>query len=173
MIFEIDRHSVTEGDVVEIRWQCEGADSVKLTIDNGFRTTDIPLEISGSKRFRLHRSKGRTHMTIVVVTQGKEHRKTLHVRVKKMPTVKADTVDSNGRKLGFLHQWWQKVLTNWHNFSAKLKLAMSVLPEGKQVILKLMALLGVLLIIGAIWPKLYGFTIIVLIIALTIGLLKK
>lgn len=173
MIFEIDRRSVTEGDVVEINWQCEGAEEVKLTIDNGFRTTDIPLEISGSKRFRLNRSKGKTHMTIAVTTQGKVHRKTIDVRVKKLPTVKAETVDGNGKKLGFLNQWWQKVLTNWHNFTAKLKFAMSALPEGKQVIIKLMALLGVLLIIGAIWPKLQSFTLIILIIALTIGLLKK
>lgn len=173
MIFEIDRRSVTEGDVVEITWQCAGAEKVTLTIDNGFRATDIPLEVSGNKRFRLNRSKGKTHMTIAVATQGKVHRKTIDVRVKKLPTVKAETVDPNGKRVGFLNAWWQKVLTNWHNVGAKLKLAMSTLPEGKQVIVKLMALVGVLLIIGAIWPKLYGATLVVLIVVLAVGLLKK
>ena len=66
MTFNIDRRTVTEGDVVELTWQCDGAESVTLTIDNGYRQTDIPLEISGTKRFRLNRSKGRTHLTIAV-----------------------------------------------------------------------------------------------------------
>ena len=37
MIFNIDRRTVTEGDVVELTWQCDGAESVTLTIDNGYR----------------------------------------------------------------------------------------------------------------------------------------
>jgi len=31
----------------------------------------------------------------------------------------------------------------------------------------------VLLIIGAIWPKLYGLTLVVLVVALAIGLIRK
>ena len=173
MIFEIDRRSVTEGDVVEINWQCQGAEEVMLTIDNGFRATEIPLEPSGNKRFRLHRSKGKTHMTIAVTTNGKVHRKTIDVRVKKLPTVKAETVDGNGKRLGFFRQGWQRLLTKWHDATAKLRFAMSTLPEGKQVRVRMMALLGVLLIIGAIWPKLYGLTLVVLVVALAIGLIRK
>ena len=93
MTFNIDRRTVTEGDVVELTWQCDGAESVTLTIDNGYRSTDIPLEISGTKRFRLNRSKGRTHLTIAVTMAGKVYRKKIDVRVKKMPTVRAETVD--------------------------------------------------------------------------------
>ena len=48
MTFDIDRRTVTEGDVVEVKWQCDEAESVKLTIDNGYRSTDIPLETSGN-----------------------------------------------------------------------------------------------------------------------------
>jgi hypothetical protein len=50
---------------------------------------------------------------------------------------------------------------------------MSTLPEGKQVRVRMMALLGVLLIIGSIWPKLYGLTLVVLVVALAIGLIRK
>ncbi len=173
MIFKTDRCCVTEGEVVEINWQCEGAENVTLTIDNGFRTTEIPLETSGSKRFRLNRSKGKTHMTIAVTTQGKTHRKTIDVRVKKLANVKAETVDGNGKKIGLLRHQWQKILTSWHGFTAKLRFAMSTLPEGKQIIIKLMAILGVLLIISLIWPKLYSITLIVLIAILAIGLFRK
>ena len=173
MIFEIDRNSVTEGDIVEIRWQCEGAEMVKLVIDNGFRTTEIPLETNGTKRFRLNRSKGKTHLTIAVTINGKIHRKTIKVRVKKIPTVKADTVDSNGKKMHLPSQWWQKMLTNWHAFAAKARMAMNTLPERKQGALKMLALIGTLLIITSIWPSLYSAVIIVLIIYNIIILLRK
>ena len=173
MIFEIDRNSVTEGDIVEIRWQCEGAEMVKLVIDNGFRSTEIPLETNGTKRFRLNRSKGKTHLTIAVTINGKIHRKTIKVRVKKIPTVKADTVDSNGKKMHLPSQWWQKMLTNWHAFTAKARMALNTLPERKQGALKMLALIGTLLIIASIWPSLYSAVIIVLIIYNIIVLLRK
>ena len=173
MIFEIDRRSVTEGDVVEINWQCEGAEEVKLTIDNGFRSSEMSLETSGNKKFRLNRSKGKTHLTLTVKTEGKEHHKTIDVRVKKMPTIKADTVDNNGKKMGLLSQWWQKGLSNWHNFMAKVNLALSALPERKQVIVKMMTLLGVMLIVSAIWPKAYNFIMVALIVYLAIALIRK
>ena len=99
MIFEIDRHTVTEGDVVEVKWDCTGSEQTVLTLDNGFRATEIPLEPSGTKRFRLNRSKGRTHLTIAVTMGGKTYRKKIAVRVKKMPTMKAETVDHRGRKV--------------------------------------------------------------------------
>ena len=66
MTFTTDRTTVTEGEIVEVRWDCPGAESVDLTIDNGYKTSVIPLEIGGSKRFRLHRSKGRTRLITLV-----------------------------------------------------------------------------------------------------------
>ena len=156
MTFDIDRRTVTEGDVVEVKWQCAEAESVKLTIDNGFRSTDIPLETSGSKRFRLNRSKGRTHLTITVSIGGKSYNKRINVRVKKMPTMKAETVDHRGRKVSAIGGWWQRVMTKWHDSRSKLHLAMQVLPERKQMAVKVMAIMGVGLIVSAIWPILYG-----------------
>ena len=32
----VDKTTVTEGDIVEMRWSCQNADSVELTLDNGF-----------------------------------------------------------------------------------------------------------------------------------------
>ena len=34
MTFTADRHKVNEGEIVEINWSCDGADTVQLTIDN-------------------------------------------------------------------------------------------------------------------------------------------
>lgn len=109
MTFDIDRTVVNEGDIVEVRWDCTGADRVELKIDNGFKASVIPLEISGTKRFRLNRSKGRTALTITAWKDGDHGSKTLKVRVKEMPTTHADTLDGEGKKVSEPKQWWQQV----------------------------------------------------------------
>ena len=173
MIFQIDRHSVTEGDVVELTWDCPGSEQTTLTIDNGFRTTEIPLETSGTKRFRLNRSKGRTHLTIAVAMGGKTYRKKIDVRVKKMPTVKAETVDHRGRKVGATGQWWQGVVTKWHDLRTKIRLAIQALPERKQMAVKLLAIIGVALMLTAIWPRLYSVVLTLVIVYLFVVLIRR
>lgn len=173
MTFDIDRRKVTEGDVVEITWQCEGAEEVALTIDNGYRQTEIPLETTGAKRFRLNRSKGRTHLTLAVAIAGKTYRKRIDVAVKKMPTVRAETVDHWGRPVGWLRQWWQRALTKWHDTRAKLRLAMQALPERKQVAAKMLMVLAVVLIASAVWPRIYGFALTILALYLLYILIRR
>lgn len=113
MTFTTDKHTVTEGDIVEVRWDCPGADSAELTIDNGYKTTNLPLELSGSKRFRLHRSKGRTRLIITAKVEGKQYSKTLKVKVKELPVTKAETIDRRGRRIGKLRQWMS--LPKWQS----------------------------------------------------------
>lgn len=173
MIFEINRRTVTEGDIVEINWQCEGADSVSLTLDNGFKSNDIALDIQGSKRFRLNRSKGRTKLTLAVNIQGKVHRKTIHVRVKKMPTVKAETIDHNGRKMGFLGQWWHKVMTKWHQATSKYGTALQALPPKKQMAAKMLFTIGLVLLVSAIWPQAYTLGLTLLSVYLVVTLVRR
>lgn len=173
MIFQIDRHSVTEGDVVELTWDCPGSERTELTIDNGFRATQIPLETSGTKRFRLNRSKGRTHLTIAITMGGKTYRKKIDVRVKKMPTVKAETVDHRGRKVGAAGQWWQGIVTKWHDLRGKIRMALQALPERKQMAVKLLAIIGVALMLTAIWPRLYSVVLTLVIVYLFIVLIRR
>lgn len=109
MTFDVDRTTVAEGDVVEIKWDCSGAERVELKIDNGYKATVLPLELSGSKRFRLNRSKGRTALTVTAWKDGKHGSKTIKVRVTEIPTARAETVDSEGRRVGSVQQWWQRM----------------------------------------------------------------
>ena len=173
MTFEIDRRTVTEGDVVEITWSCEEADSVNLTIDNGYRNTNIPLELTGSKRFRLNRSRGKTHLSLAVIIKGKVYSKKIDVRVKPIPTVRAQTVDSKGKPLGKMKIWWQNMLTKWHNFCVRTKMDVSALPESKQVALRALVILGIVLLLCAKWPKLLMFGLVAIVGYLLVVLLKK
>lgn len=173
MIFDIDRHSVTEGEIVEVTWQCEGAEKVSLTIDNGYRTTGIPLTLNGNKRFRLHRSKGRTRLTIAATVDGKVYRKTHRVRVKEMPVLRAETVDHHGRRQSKLNLWWQQGLTKWHNFRNRQRYLLQALPERKQVAVRMLLILGGIALLSVIWPKLYGLGMIALMVYLGVILLKR
>jgi hypothetical protein len=173
MTFTADRHKVNEGEIVEINWSCDGADTVQLTIDNGLRSSSIPLPSEGSKRFRLNRSKGRTWLKLTVTIQGKEYSKKIGVRVKPMPTTRAETVDSQGRPQSGVARWWQRTLTNWHNWRARIRYAVQALPEGKQMALKVLAVLTLTLFIGAIWPRLAGIAILLPVIYLVVVLLRR
>lgn len=108
MIFEVDRTSVVEGDVVAVTWDCSIADRAELTIDNGFRSTVIPLDKSGTKRFRLNRSKGATRLTVTAYFGDRPDSKTVKVRVRPMPTTRAEEVDSRGNPVGALGGWWHR-----------------------------------------------------------------
>lgn len=171
MTFNIDRRSVTEGDIVEINWQCEGAESVTLTIDNGYRTTDIPLEINGTKRFRLNRSKGKTHLILAVIIMGKRYTKKINVRVKPMPTTRTETIDQQGRSIPIVKRWWQQMLSRWHG--SKVYHAYKMLPETKQVIVKILLLLWLLIIISSIWPRITFLTLGLMAIYLTFLLVRR
>lgn len=162
MTFDIDRTTVTEGDIVEVTWDCTGADRVELNINNGFKSSIIPLEISGTKRFRLNRSKGRTALTITAWKNGKSGSKTLKVRVNEMPTTHAETVDSRGQTMGPLRQWWHKIQPRWQSLSAEKRMATRVL-----------LLLAAILLITLFFPTLFFLGITALMIYLAYILWKK
>ena len=143
MTFEVDRTSVAEGDVVEVRWDCTGADRVELKIDNGYKASVLPLDISGSKRFRLNRSKGRTALTITAWKDGQHGSKTLKVRVTEIPTTHAETVDSQGRTVKAPQQWWQR-----------MKQRIQALPSDKRTAFYAACILVATLLLTMLSPRL-------------------
>ena len=162
MTFEVDRTSVVEGDIMEITWDCSGADRVELKIDNGFKATVLPLETAGSKRFRLHRSKGRTALTITAWKDGKHGSKTLKVRVKEMPTTHAETVDGQGRRVDGAKQWGEQT-----------KRRFQALPPDKRLAATSLAILGVTLLVSMFMPRLFLLGVTALTVYLAYYMLKK
>lgn len=162
MTFDVDRTSVTEGDIVEIKWDCTGADRVELKIDNGFKATVLPLDITGSKRFRLHRSKGRTALTITAWKDGKHGSKTLKVRVKEMPTTHAETVDGQGHRVDGAKQW-----------GTQMKQRLQALPPNKQLAVRAVAILAATLLVSLFIPRLFLLGITALVVYLLYVIWKK
>lgn len=149
MTFDIDRTTVTEGDVVEITWDCTGADRVELKIDNGYKASVLPLDIVGTKRFRLNRSKGRTALTITAWKDEKHGSKTLKVKVTDIPH--AETVDDKGRTMNAPRQWWQQT-----------RQRMKSLPPDKQLALRIVIILAVTLLLTMLMPRLLLVGLLVL-----------
>lgn len=143
MTFDIDRTVVNEGDIVEVRWDCSGAERVELKIDNGYKASVIPLEISGSKRFRLKRSKGRTALTITAWKDGDHGSKTLKVKVKELPTTQAETVDSEGKPLSEAKQWWQQTRQRYQ-----------ALPPDKRLAARIALILCITFLLTLLSPRL-------------------
>lgn len=162
MTFDVDRTSVTEGDVVEVKWDCSGADRVELKIDNGYKASVIPLEITGAKRFRLNRSKGRTALTITAWKDGKHGSKTIRVRVTEMPTTHAETVDNQGHSTGAVRQWWQRIQPQWQSMPTDKRLAFTVL-----------LILGVILLLCLAAPRLLSIGLLALMVYLVYVIRKK
>lgn len=152
MTFTTDRSTVTEGDIVEVRWNCPGSTSVELTIDNGYKSSVIPLEIGGSKRFRLNRSKGRTRLTLTAHVDGKPYSKTLRVKVKEIPVTKAETIDHRGRTMSRLRQWLN--MPRWQSLWRTYKMGRQSLPKEKRLASRLLLLLGGVLLLSTFVPVL-------------------
>ena len=162
MTFDIDRTTVTEGDIVEVRWDCTGADRVELKIDNGYKASVLNLEISGTKRFRLNRSKGRTALTITAWKGDKHGSKTLKVRVKEIPATQTETLDHNGRTMGPIRQWWSQMQPRWKN-----------LPTDKRLAARVMLILAAVLLISTLLPVFLLFGTAGLMVYLLYVLWKK
>ena len=152
MTFSTDKSTVTEGDIVEVRWDCPGADSAELTIDNGYKTSTLPLPLSGSKRFRLHRSKGRTRLIITATAGGKQFKKTCKVKVKEIPVTKAETIDPRGRRMSKLRQWMS--LPKWQSWRMRFRQGWQMLTPEKRLASRLLLILGGVLLLATLLPVL-------------------
>ena len=144
MTFDVDRTTVTEGDVVEVKWDCTGADRVELSIDNGYKTSVMQLELTGIKRFRLNRSKGRTTLTITAWKGDKHGSKTLKVRVREMQATRAETVDDHGQRVNPVKDWWQRMQPRWQ-----------ALPPEKRLASRIGLILAGVLLLGMLAPRLF------------------
>lgn len=81
--FSVDKTEVAVGDIVEIKWKCNGdEDSTELSIDNGFRQLTEAVETSGRKRIRINRaSAGSVQISLMMVISGQTYSRTITIGV--------------------------------------------------------------------------------------------
>lgn len=171
--FVTNRSVVTEGDVVELRWECPNAQQVSLLIDNGFKNTQIDLEMSGVKCFRLNRSKGKTKLVLSATINGRIYKEAQHVKVKPLETVHAETVDQHGNSVGKGKQLMQRLMTKWQTFKRTFKYNWSMLPEKKQVAGKALGIMVLASVIAIIFPRLHSLGMLAVTVYLAVVFFRK
>ena len=148
MTFTTDCTALTEGEVITVTWDCTGAERVELNIDNGFKATSLALDISGVKRFRLNRSKGRTRLTITAWINGKSYSKTIKVKVNEMRATRAETVGddyaSRPPKTG--------LAAKWQELKVRYKAAWQAMPPMKKLCARLLYIIAGILLLSMITP---------------------
>lgn len=154
MTFTTDRTNLTEGEIITVTWDCHEAERVELTIDNGYKATPIDLELTGTKRFRLNRSKGRTRLTITAWVGGKSYSKTIKVKVTEMPTTHAETVDDNGNTVGGAKRLTEKIGAWWRRQRTIYNERMAALTPEKRLAVRITRWLVAAIILLPILPVL-------------------
>lgn len=162
MIFTTDLTSLTEGEVITVTWDCKSAERTELTIDNGYKTTAIPLEVSGEKRFRLNRSKGRTRLTITAWVNGKSYSKTIKVRVNELPVTHAETLDSKGHTIGKPQQWLNTLRDRWRLATSQYQRTWQAMPPQKQLASRVLMIIAGVLLVSLFAPALISLGLLIL-----------
>lgn len=145
----IDKTKVTEGEIVELRWDCTGAEQTRLTIDNGRRSDSQQVECNGTKKFRLNRT-GKTIFTLTETRNGKAKNHIVKVRVKELKAVRAETIDDRGKPF----PRWKQKLQQWRN---TWKYQSRSLPPEKRFAYKLFFIIGGITLFITFFPKLFVF----------------
>lgn len=173
--FHTDKRSLTEGDVIELQWICDpAAERVELTMDNGYKKSMMPLGPNGTKKFRLNRSLGRTCLTITSWKKGKETSKTIRVRVRPVPTLKAEAIGGKRRRTGAAAKPWRtRMLSKWQDAIRRLRQAWQLMPERKRLASTVMLFLAGLAIVSAIAPRFMPIGLLVLMLYLAWVVLKR
>lgn len=156
MTFKTDREALVEGEVITVEWDCLEAERVELSIDNGYKASVVPLEKSGTKRFRLNRSKGRTRLTITAWVGGKSYSKTIKVKVREMPTTRTETVGDDYAqrppKKGLAAKW-QELQLRW-------QMAWQAMTPDKKVASRVLIIIAATLLLCLVVPRLLIFGVL-------------
>lgn|SRR5574344_856707 len=170
--FSANKTKLIEGDTIELQWSCPEGAATRLTIDNGFKQTALEVESNGEKKFRLNRSKGRTRLTLSATVDGKIYSKTLHVRVKEAPVLKARPVKES-RNSGKPSKWISNVRFWWGNFVSRTRYMWKCLPEKKQLAYKVLGLVFIATLLPIISVKLTSLGLFIIVGYLFWVILKR
>ena len=161
--FSSNRTKVTEGDIVEITWDCPGATNVTVGIDNGFKSSTTPVEATGCKKYRLNRSDGKTKLTLTADVDGRPIVKTLTIKVNK-PKVEEAKVDDGFTKYKRLDH--NNIKDKWRDIRTKFGYAWHSMGEKKQLAWRTLGLLLATMVLSMIWPKFLTFGLMVAVLYL-------
>ena len=167
MTFTIDRTKVTEGEIVEVKWDCSGAQTASLTLDNGYTNTTMAIEQVGTKKFRLNRV-GNTTVTLTTSNGKKETTKKHKIKVS---AKKYDTYQRVGDNK--LKDWWEKITKGVKNYFSRVKYGWNIMPKDKKQATTSLIIILAIMIVSSFFPSAVFFGLSLLAIYCFYILMKK
>lgn len=155
MKFKVSRRIVREGDIVEVTWECPEAESARITIDNGYRSASAVVPSSGSKKYKLNRSKGRTRITLSANCHGTPVHREIFIIVRKARSSKAK--GDNTVYDSYTRMDKPNLQQRFKIFRERLSYAWQYVPAQKKLAYKILLLLLVVMLISAFIPKVTYF----------------
>ena len=108
MTLSTDRKSASEGEYLDIRWECNACpDSLYLSVDSGYQQYIIAVADNGSTRLAMGRSKGKTTISLTGVISGKKVTESVEIRIRNR---------KESRKA-----FGEKMQAKWYVFRAQMK----------------------------------------------------
>lgn len=163
MEFYVDKTKVTEGDIVQVKWKCPKGEGVRITIDNGFKSSSIDVEEKGTKKFRINRSNGQTVISLDATVKGKPVNRKIAIKVKAPKTETNNGYDSyerldNNKFKTFLNNIKEKC----KSLKYKFKMFWQSLPPQKKQAYILLLIIFVIMIVSSFYPRIifYGMTVL-------------
>ena len=165
LTFNIDKKQVTEGEYINVTWDCPNPDMVSLTIEDGIKSIH-QLSDNGSRSIPVSGNADKIILTLRASIGGKVEEKKASVKVKRK-VLKAEKVYGSA-KSSSSKNWknifdFTKVKTWWNGLASKFKLAWTYMPENKKLAYKILGLIMAAMILTSISPKLasLGFLLVV------------
>ena len=108
MTLSTDRKSASEGEYLDIRWECNACpDSLYLSVDSGYQQYSIAVADNGSTRLAMGSSKGKTTISLTGVISGKKVTESVEIRIRNR---------KESRKA-----FGEKMQAKWYVFRAQMK----------------------------------------------------
>ena len=163
LTFNIDKKQITEGEYINVTWDCPNPDMVSLTVEDGIKSIH-QLSDSGSRSIPASGNADMITLTLRASIGGKVEEKKATVKVKRK-VLKAERVYGSAKSSkGWKNPFdFSKIKTWWNGIVSKFKLAWTYMPENKKLAYKILGLIMVAMILTSISPKLatLGFLLVV------------
>ena len=118
MTLSTDRKSASEGEYLDIRWECNACpDSLYLSVDSGYQQYTIAVADNGSTRLAMGRSKGKATISLIGVISGKKVTESVEIRIRNNKECKKIKATLSARMKAF----GEKMQAKWYVFRANMK----------------------------------------------------
>lgn len=154
--FEVTPEKAEEGGFVDVTWECEIPDAVRLRTVNGSRTEWKDLADSGYTRIAVGSGRGRMTLTLVAAGSGRKEtaEATVRIHASKGKKTSGRGAFSASRPDGIprWQMWLEKMQARVSTFSAQTRCWWQSQSKGRKILWTAVAILWLYLLVSLFIP---------------------